>query len=871
MRTSFFWAGVQGVFPLDTAGGGFIARQIRSRKVGSRTPAYFNPYRAAEVSMYDVQFSRLMNSIVEDLRFAFRMLFRAPGISAAVVFTLAVAIGANSAMFTLVDALVLRALPYQDPANLAVIWDRDAQGVQWPASAANFADWRGKSKSFSEIAGWTPASFQATGLDRPVQINGAEVTANFFRALGVKPLLGRTFLPDEDGFENPANAAHTAIISYRMWQDLMGGDPNVIGRSLQLDRVTYSIAGVMPPDFTFRVLRHQVWVPVKLEKNDRDFHFLTTFGRLRTSRAVAAQEMQSLGQALAAEYPKSNRGWSIVVADLQDYLVVSGAFRTRLLLLFAAVAMVLLIACANIASLLLARASTRTREMAVRMALGAGRARLARQLWTEGVVLALAGGLGGLALAEVLVRAAPSIIPPSLIPAGVNIGLNRNVLLFTLVVSVLTGTVFGMAPALAAAGADVREALQDAGRGSTGGRAWVRFRQSLVILEVALALLLFAGAALTIESLRRMTSLDLGFDPHNVLTVRLLLPPSQYNAEQALQFQEELLRRVRALNGVESAIVSSNLPLSRIVVEVPFDLETSSPKEQAERPGVGYTTVSAGMVQTLGARLLRGRDFAETDRSSAPPVAIVNQAFADRYFPGQDPVGQRLILNRPILGKNGFEGDLRVQIVGLIANMALTDFSGPPQPVLYAPQAQNLWRSTNFLAVRTKIDPAGLAAAVRKEIEALDKDLAVDSVALLEKSFRDQFAQPRFQSQVMSGFGFISLLLAVVGIYGVNSYEVAQRRREIGIRMALGATPRAILGEVLKRGLLLAAAGILFGLAGTAAVAPVLRGVLIGIGANDPVLLSSVTAALTVLAALACLIPAVKATGVDPAVALRQD
>src|SRR5712692_5008857 len=342
-----------------------------------------------------------MDSILQDLRFGARMLLRAPGISLAVIVTLALGIGANSAMFSLVDALVLRALPYQDPANLAVIWDRDAQGVQWPASAANFLDWRKKTSSFTEIAGWTPAAFVMTGLDRPAQINGAFVTANFFRALGVKPLLNRTFLPDEDGSENLANAARSAVISYRMWQDVLGGDPNVIGRPLALDRTTYSIVGVMRPEFVFRVKRHQVWIPAAIDRNNRDFHYLTSFGRLKTPRAVAAAEMQSLAHALAAEYPKSNRGWSIVVSDLQDFLVVNHAFRTRLLILFAAVGMVLLIACTNVASLLSARATARGREIALRMALGATGPRLARQLWTESVLLALLGGALGLALADV--------------------------------------------------------------------------------------------------------------------------------------------------------------------------------------------------------------------------------------------------------------------------------------------------------------------------------------------------------------------------------------------------------------------------------------------------------------------------------------
>jgi len=560
-----------------------------------------------------------------------------------------------------------------------------------------------------------------------------------------------------------------------------------------------------------------------------------------------------------------------VVAGLEDFLVVDRNFRVRLLILFAAVGMVLLIACTNVASLLMARAATRGREIALRMSLGATRLRLVQQLWIESLLLALAGGALGLGLARMLIGAAPSLIPPALIPAGVAIELNTTVLAFTLAASIFTGLVFGMAPALMATRTGVGEALKESARGSTGGGARQRFRQAMVVFEIALALVLLAGAGLMIENLRRLASMDLGFNPHNVLSLRLVLAPAEYDAERAQRLQDELLRRIKALPGVENAMVASNLPLARLTMEVPFDLETAPPKEQAERPGANYASVSAGFVRTLGAKLVHGRDFLDTDRANAPPVAIVNEAFVARYFHGQNPVGQRIIVNRPILGKNSFQDDLHVQIVGVVGNMALNDVGAPPRPVIFAPQAQNLWRSTAFFAVRGKVDPTGLSAAIRREMGELAHGQPIEDVTLLERNFTDQFGQPRFQSQVMGAFALISLLLAMVGIYGVNSYAVEQRRREIGVRMALGATPAKILGEVLGRGMILTAIGIVLGLLATAMLGPVVRSVLVGMGAADPLTFGAVAALLAMVAAVACYIPARRATRVDPAIALRQE
>ncbi|PYT13212.1 MAG: permease [Acidobacteria bacterium] len=810
-----------------------------------------------------------MESLLKDFRFGARILARSPGITAAVILALALGIGANSAMFSVADALLLHPLRYSNPATLALIWDRDPQGIR-NASAANFLDWRAHTTSFSELAAWAPTSYVLTGLDRPEQAPGATVSANFFRTLGVKPILGRTFLPDEDGVQNPASASHIAIISYRMWQESLGADPNVLGRTIRLNSVPYAIVGVMPPEFQFMSTRHQLWVPISIERQNREYHYLTVVARLKAPRDRAALEMAVLARALEKEYPKSNKGWTIQVDDFQEWLI-RRSFRTRLLLLFAAVGLVLLIACTNVASLLLARASARNREIAVRMSVGATRGRLTRQLLTESVLLSMIGGALGLALAWALIRAAPKLVPPNAIPAAAPIELSSLVMLFTLAVSVVTGLLFGIAPAMAATRPDLQETLKDSSRGSTSGRGRQKFRHAMVAAEVAVAVMLLAGAGLMIESLRKLTEVDLGFDPKNVLTLRLFLPAAKYDAAHALAFHRLALEKIAALPGVQSVSLASNLPLASLTMEVPFDLESSPPREQGERPGAGYATISAGYLHTLGIPLKRGRGFTAADNEASPPVAIVNEAFAERYFPREDPVGKRILLNRPILGKHGFEETIHPEIVGVAGNVKLSDLSANPEPVVYVPHPQNLWTSVAWFVVRTSTDPAVLAGPIRREMMSLDREQPIDQVGSMEQTFSSRFAEPRFQTELMGTFAALALVLAVVGIYGANACAVAQRRHEIGVRMALGATPGIVLREMVGQGMRLTAIGIMAGVIGAVALASVLKSVLVGVSATDPATLIAVSAFLSCIAAVACYIPARKATRIDPAIALRQE
>jgi putative ABC transport system permease protein len=693
------------------------------------------------------------------------------------------------------------------------------------------------------------------------------VTANFFHTLGVKPMLGRTFLPDEDGLGGSA-AAHSAIVSYRFWEQELGADPNVLGRTVALDSALYTIVGVLPGDFQFWWRRPDIWIPISLDVQDRDYHNLTVIARLNGPRSRAGAEMAVIARRLEQAYPKNNKGWTIQVEDFRERLL-NRTFRMRLLLLSGAVGLVLLIASANIAGLLLARSAGRYREIAVRMSVGATRSRIAAQLLTESAILSLAGGALGLALAWVLIRTAPKVVPVNAIPGG-QVELSLPVVWFTLAISLLTCLLFGLAPALAASRPDLHAALKDSARGSTAGRSRQRFRQIMVASETAIALVLLASAGLMIEALRSLGQSDLGFDPKNVLTLRLFLPTARYNNPQALRFQRGALLRMAALPGVKNVTVATALPLIN-TMEAPIDLEGSAPRGNGERPSVAFKAVSSDYFLTFRIPMRRGRAFAESDDENAPPIAIVSEQLAALYFPNQDPVGKRLLVNKPIRGRNGFAETQPLEIVGVAGNVKVSVISSDPQAVVYVPHPQGEWSPAVWFAVRTDGNPTALASALRAVFLGIDKDQPIEQVGTLEQMLSNQFAQPRFQTGLMSAFAMLALLLAAVGIYGVNAYAVTQRRNEIGLRMALGATPGVVVWEIVSRSMGPTAIGIAVGLAGAVGTAFGLRSVLVGAGALDPVAFVEAALLLAAVAALACYLPARKATQIHPAIALRAE
>jgi len=809
----------------------------------------------------------LLIALLRDVRYGSRILLRSPVITAAVVIVLALGIGANAAMFSIVDGLLLHPVAYPEPETLAFVWSHDAQGSLSDASPADFMDWRAQAKSLSDFAVWMPGSFVLTTADRPRQISGARVSASFFRTLRVAPVMGRAFLPDEDGLDRPETAVHSAVISDRLWREDLGADPQVLGRIIYVDAVPYNVIGVMPANFQFWWRQSDVWVPVSLNTHDRDYRDLVVIARLKAPQARAAAEMSTIARALANAYPESDKGWTVRVEDFREFLL-NRTSRIRLLLLSGAVGLVLLIACANVASLLLARAVARQREIAVRISLGATPAQLVRQLLTESALLSLAGGALGLAMAWSLIRIAPSIVPPNAIPGG-PIEFRASVIWFALAVSLVSCLLCGLAPALAVARADIQSALKDSSRGSTAGRKSHRLRQAMIAAEASVAVMLLAGAGLMLESLRDLTHSNPGFDPKNVVAVRLVLPAAKYDAERALQFYRQGVQRITALPGVKYVAVSTSLPQLNNQ-EVRFREEGAPARGAAELPIAPYVSVGPEYFRTLEIPLKKGRFFTDDDNENAPLVAIVSETLAERYFPGQDPIGKRLAFNRPIRWQYG-EETVTAQVVGVVGNVKLDESFSDQKPTIYVPYRQNPWSRAVWFVARTQADPAGLYSALRSEFMAIDREQPIDQLGTLEQRMQSRAAEPRFQTTLMSSFALVAVLLAALGIYGVNTYAVAQRRNEIGLRMALGASRGSVLRQVVGKGMGPTVIGIGVGLVGAIAISLWMRNELVGARSVDPVAFLGATILLAMVAGVACLIPALKATQIDPAIALRAE
>jgi putative ABC transport system permease protein len=801
---------------------------------------------------------------LQDVRFGVRIFLRTPFVTMVMILLLGLGIGANSAMFSVVDMLMLHPVPYQEPDQLVFVWNRDPQGAVRDVSPADFLDFRAGTKSLAGLAAWMPTSFVVIGGERPRQMGGARVTANFFRVLGVKPALGRTFLAQEDGLDKPENAARSVVISYRLWQQDLGADPNVLGRTLRVDSVPYTIVGVAPNDFQFWWRPHDLWIPVTMKVHDRDDHNLVAIARLAGTRARATAELNVMSQSLAEAFPKSDKGWTLLIEDLNERLL-NRTFRLRLMLLSGAVGLVLLLACANVASLLLARAAERQREIAVRISLGATAGRLVRQLLTESALLALCGGGLGLGIAWALIRAAPKLVPANAIPGG-TVELSWFLVWFSLALSAATCVLVGVAPALGIVRAQQQATLKESGRGTTAGHASQRTRQGIVAAETAAALILMAGAWLMTSSLRTLSRVDPGFDPSSVLTVRLFLPASKYDAAQSLHFYRLGLEHLARLPAVQSVTVATSLPVVNNM-EVSFDREGSS-RSEAERPSAFYSAVSPQYFQTMRIRLIRGRYFTDADNENAPPVAMVSEALADRYFPNEDPVGRRFVVSRPV--RLGGEETVRPEIIGVVGNVK-SDLAEDAKPMIYASHPQNPFSRGVWFAAKTSGNPAALASAVRAEFMAIDKEEPVEQVGTLDQMLDNQMAQPRFQTGLMGSFALVALLLAVLGIYGVNAYAVTQRRNELGLRMALGASRGSVLRLVIGQGMLPTAIGIILGVLGAAGATSLLRSVLVGTDRLDPIAFLGAAAVLTAAAALACYFPARRATRIDPAIILRQE
>jgi putative ABC transport system permease protein len=792
-----------------------------------------------------------------DFRFAVRTLARNPGFTAMVVLTLGLGIGATSSVFSVVNAVLLRPLPYRDPDRLVRVWqslpsagDRDS-----PTSAANFTDWKERSRVFTDMAAFDRRPFNLTGGERPERLMGASVTPNLFQLLGVQAELGRTLVSGDVDEQ-------AIVVSYGLWQRRFGSDPGILGKPLTLDGKTYQVAGVLPSGFGF-LPGTDVWVPLHFtaeQMQQRGLIFLEVIGRLKPGVGVgqAQQDMTAVSSFLAEEYPDPNIGWTARVVSLYEQEV--GDVRTTLYILLGAVGFVLLVACANVANLLLARSTGRAREVAVRTALGADRLRLLRQSVTEGLILALLGGLLGLLLTLLGIRLLVTLNPGD-IPRMDSVGIDWGVLGFTLALSVLTGLIFGAVPALQAKPSRLHDVLRSAGGQASAGRGHGRARSSLAVAEIALALVLLIGAGLLIQSFQRLRRVDPGFDPENALTVQIILPKEKYpEIPQKVFLFQTVLERLQGLPGVEAAGAVTTLPMSG--AEVKEILAIPGRQLSPEDEAVNLDVVTPDYFRAMKIGLVKGRFPTLQDRAGGAPVAIVDEAMARRYWPGEEALGKQIAL--PSLIRK------RIEVVGIVRSVRRDGLDRDPRPQLYIPLADYAENRMDVV-VRTRSAPADLATAVRQAVSSVDPDQPVSNLRPLTELVAGSISQQRFNTRLMEVFAALALVLAMVGIYGVLSYSVAQRTHEIGIRMALGARREGVLRLVLGQGMALTALGLILGLLLAFALTRVIASLLFGVEATDPATFALLAAALALAALAACYLPARRATTVDPLVALRYD
>lgn len=796
------------------------------------------------------------------LRLALRRLIHAPLFTAVTLLTLAVGIGANTAIFSLVNGLLLRRLPFHEPERLMRVYETvPARSVdRVPVSVPNLIDWMNQNQTFEGIAGLRHSGYNLTGQGEPQRINGARITANLLPLLGMAPLLGRNFSAEEEVFGKD----RVVLLGQGLWQRLFGSDPGVLGRSLLLDGESYTVIGVMPSLFRLPDTRAELWTPVgwqPSELQERGSHSWQVLGRLKpgVTREQALSEMNGIARRLGEQFEEA-RDFGVNVVGLREDMV--GETRRPVLILFGAVGCVLLIACANVANLLLARAASRTREFAVRAALGAGRAQVIRQLLTESLLLALLGGALGVLIGWWGVTAMVKLAPANARLEGVAV--NWVVLGFTLGLSVLTGLVFGLVPALQWWRADVTEVLKEGSRGSTEGLGRNRVRSTLVIVEVALSLVLLAGAGLLLRSFARVSAVDPGFNPHHLLTANVAPPEKKYPGEQRQAAMiGEVVERARQLPGVESAAAVFGLPFGGTVSRVRFLVEGRPPPAPNEPSDALYRQITPGYFETLRAPLLGGRDFTARDTTNAPRVAIVNEAFVRTFFPSADPhtvPSTRIDLDG---GTNTW-----IQIVGVVRDMRDANLAQAAEPQLFVPLTQRCWGFATVV-VRTAGAPESLAPAIREVLQTIDPEQPLERVRSLESLLDDTLTQRRIQTVLLGVFSALALVLAAVGIYGVMAWSVSRRSHEIGVRMALGAQWSDVRRLVLRQGMALTLMGVVLGLVAGLGLARFLAGLLYEVQPHDPPTFGTVTLALIAVALLACWLPARRAARVDPMVALR--
>jgi putative ABC transport system permease protein len=810
--------------------------------------------------------TNVLADFLHDLRYALRMQRKNPGFTIIAVVALALGIGANTAIFSVVNTILLQPLPYKDPEQLVMVWEENAkQGYPTDTpTAANYIDWRDQNQLFEGMAAIDVASFNLTGSGEPERLDGRRVSATLFPLLGVDPQFGRVFTAAED----QPGAGHVVLLSYGLWQRRFGGDAGIVGKTLTLNGASYTVVGVMPPRFQFPTADDEVWVPIAFtqeEAANRDSHYLTVLGRLKPgiTFAQAQAEMSTIAARLQQQYPQTNTDLGAVITPLHERIV--GDIKPALLILLGAVGLVLLIACTNVANLLLARAAVRQKEIAVRVALGARRGRLIRQFLTESVLLSTLGGLVGLAIAYAGLIVLKVFIPENISQARA-ISIDYKVLGFTLLVSLATGLIFGLAPAIQSVRFNQSETLKEGGRDAATGGSGKRLRGLLVIAEVAISLVLLIGAGLLINSFLRLRNVDPGFRAENLLTMKIVLPEPKYEKRVTRSaFYTDLVQRVQSLPGVRSAAVTTNLPLYRQGNSISVSIEGRPEPPPGQELIVVTRMISPGYFDTMSIPLLKGRQLTDQDTDKSPNATVVSETMARRFWPGEEAVGKRIAVGRARSPEDW------INVIGVVKDVRQMELTAEPAPQMYLSYRQYGFFDAQDLVVKTDVDPASMASTVRKAVWEIDKDQPVSNIRTMETILADSIARQRFSMLLLAIFAAVALVLAAVGIYGVMSYSVAQRTHEIGIRMALGAQTSTVLKLAVGYGFKLVVIGIAIGLIAALALTRVMSTLLFGVTATDPMTFTIISLLLIAVAAIASYIPARRATRVNPIIALRYE
>lgn len=849
-----------------------IKRGMSPEEAREKAMRSFGNVNRAVDAAYDVKGGGLFETLAQDIRYGVRILAKHKAFTSVAVVTLALGIGANTAIFSVVNELLLRPLPYRDAERIAMLWEVTPEGRrQNTTSRANFRAWRNQSTSYEYLAAFSDQRFNLTGDGEPEELSIQLASTDFFKVLGVDPILGRTFLPDDEPIGKPP----VAVLSYGLWQRRFGGQSSVIGQPVTLNGIKFTMIGVMPPNFQFHIKHRsgtgrpaELWTLLPMPSggtaNERG-RFLSAVARLKpgVSTEQAAAELRTIETRLSDEAPEYNKNYSAEVLPLREQFF--GDVRRPLWLMLGAVAFVLLIACANVANLLLSLATTREKEIAVRAALGARRLRIVRQLLTESLLLAVLGSVLGLGFAWLGIKALVAISPRDLVSLQ-TVGLNVTVLLWTLGVSLLTGIVFGMAPALHISRLNLNDSLKEGGKSesaqASGSR---RLRSALVVSEIALAVVLLASAGLLIRSFVRLQQVDRGFETENILTMVIRLPGAKYPEDpHIITFFNQALERVRQLPNVRSVGMVNFLPLyGGLGSNTGFKIEGRPEPPPGQGPSTDVRVADPGYFQSMGIPLLRGRNFSDAEQREPKSVILINEALARKHFPGEDPIGRRLDVAM-------FETPKFAEIVGVVGNVRYDSLVDESPPAVYFP-LPDLAYPFMSLVIRTDGDPAALAPSVQREIRAVDPNQPVSDVRTMNQVMSEWVGRSRFNTLLLGLFAALATLLSAVGIFGVMNYSVALRTREIGLRLAVGAQPRQVLMLILKQGLLLTIVGVGLGLAAAFALTRLLSGLLFGVAAVDVTTFTTISLLLVVVSLLACYLPARRAMRIDPLQALRYE